>query len=46
MMTNFEKWNDRYSKHWCTREQLKKLVDLSVLTTEDYSNITGEEYEE
>lgn len=43
-MTDFEKWNDRYKKHWCTKEQLKKLVQLEVLTEGEYEEITGEEY--
>ena len=45
-MTNFEKWNDRYKKHWCTKEQLKRLVQLGVLSAEEYKSITGEEYVE
>ena len=32
-MTDFEKWKDRYDKHWCTKEQLQMLVTLGVLTT-------------
>ncbi len=44
-MTDFEKWNDRYKKHWCTKEQLKRLVQLGVLTEEEYKEITGEEYD-
>ncbi len=43
-MTDFEKWNGRYKKHWCTKEQLQMLVTLGVLTTEEYELITGEEY--
>ena len=43
-MTDFEKWNDRYKKHWCTKEQLQRLVQLGVLTTEEYEQITGEPY--
>lgn len=43
-MTDFEKWEDRYKKHWCTKEQLKRLVQLDVLTAENYEEITGEEY--
>lgn len=44
-MTNFEKWNDRYQKNWCTKEQLRKLVELQVLTPEEYGTITSEAYE-
>lgn len=43
-MSNFEKWNDRYQKNWCTKEQLKRLVTLTVLTEEEYGEITGEDY--
>ena len=44
-MSSFEKWDDRYQKHWCTKEQLKKLVALNVLTAEEYKLITEEDYE-
>lgn len=43
-MTDFEKWNDRYKKHWCTKDQLQRLVQLGVLTEEEYKEITGEDY--
>ncbi len=42
--SEFEKWNWRYQKHWCTKSQLKRLVVLEVLTTEEYKTITGEDY--
>lgn len=45
-MTDFEKWNDRYKRHWCTKEQLRKLVGLNVLSEEEYEQITGEAYAE
>ena len=41
---DFEKWDWRYKKHWCTKSQLKRLVVLEVLTTEEYKTITGEDY--
>ena len=44
-MTDFEKWNGRYKKHWCTKEQLQMLVQLGVLTAQEYELITGEEYQ-
>ena len=44
-MTDFEKWNDRYKKHWCTKDQLQRLVQLGVLSEEEYEEITGEEYD-
>lgn len=44
-MTDFEKWNARYKMHWCTKNQLKKLVQLRVLSEAEYKQITGEDYE-
>lgn len=44
-MSDFDKWNDRYQKKWCTKNQLKRLVQLKVLTQEEYKSITGEDYE-
>lgn len=44
-MTDFEKWNDRYKKHWCTKEQLQRLVQLKVLSVEEYEEIVGEPYD-
>lgn len=43
-MTDFEKWEDRYEKKWCTKGQLKRLVDLGVLTEAEFKKITGEDY--
>lgn len=43
-MTTFEKWNDRYKKHWCTLKQLQTLVQLTVLSEEEYEEITDEVY--
>lgn len=43
--SDFDKWNDRYKKHWCTKSQLKQLVQLEVLTEEEYEEITEEVYE-
>lgn len=43
-ITVFEKWSRRYKKYWCTKNQLKQLVQLEVLTVEEYKEITGEEY--
>ena len=41
---DFEKWDWRYKKHWCTKSQLKRLVVLEVLTPSEYEKITGEVY--
>lgn len=43
-MSDFEKWKDRYKKHWCTKDQLRRLVQLEVLTELEYEEITDEEY--
>lgn len=43
-MTDFEKWKIRYGKHWATKQQLHTLVELQVLTPEQYFDITGESY--
>lgn len=47
-MTDFEKWQDRYNKNWCTKAQLRTLVKLKVLTVneevDEYKEITGEDY--
>lgn len=43
-MTNFEKWKSRYDKNWATKEQLQTLVQLQVLTADEYFQITGEMY--
>lgn len=43
-MEDFEKWKTRYDKHWATKEQLKKLVQLTILTEAEYLIITAEDY--
>lgn len=40
------KYQKRYEKNGCTKEQLKRLVELSALTAEEYKEITGEDYAE
>ena len=40
----FEKYKARYKKGGCTKSQLRKLVDLDVLTEDEYEEITGEKY--
>lgn len=45
-MTDYEKWLDRYNKKWCTKEQLRKLVELEVLTEQEYEEITNDIYSE
>lgn len=40
------KYQDRYKKHGCTIEQLKRLTELGALTPDEYKEITGEDYED
>ena len=44
-MTVYQKYSRRYQRGGCTKEQLQELVDLGVLTAEEYKKITGETYE-
>ena len=44
-MTAYQKYMKRYKRGGCTKEQLQELVDLGVLTAEEYEEITGETYE-
>ena len=39
-----DKYQKRYNKGGCTKEQLKKLVELGALTEKEYKEITGEAY--
>ena len=36
------KYQNRYNKNGCTKEQLKRLVELEALTIEEYEEITNE----
>lgn len=40
----FDRWFKRYKRGGCTKEQLKKCVELGVLTQAEYEEITGEPY--
>ena len=40
------KYQKRYERNGCTKEQLKRLVELGALTPDEYKEITGEAYEE
>lgn len=42
---DFEKYRDRYNRGGCTIEQLRRLVELGKLTPEEFTEITGEDYE-
>lgn len=43
-MEMFNKWKDRYERYWCTKDQLKRLVQLGVFTEGQYKEITEEKY--
>lgn len=40
------KYQRRYEKNGCTKEQLQRLVELGALTAGEYEEITGEAYTE
>ena len=40
------KYQKRYEKNGCTKDQLKRLVELGALTEEEYQEITYEKYSE
>ena len=40
----FEKYKERYDRGGCTKDQLRRIVALNVLTPEEYKEITGEDY--
>lgn len=42
---NYIKYKERYERGGCTKEQLKRLVELGALTAEEYELITGEPYD-
>lgn len=43
---NFEKYEKRYKRGGCTKEQLEQLVALGILTADEFKEITGNPYEE
>lgn len=40
------KYKRRYDRGGCTLEQLHELVEVEILTPQDYKIITGDEYVE
>lgn len=42
----FEKYKARYERGGCTKEQLRRLVELGALTAEEYEEVTNEPFEE
>lgn len=45
-LANKMKYQKRYERNGCTKDQLKRLVELGALTAEEYREITGEAYAE
>lgn len=45
MSRDFIKWKTRYEMNFATKEQLQRLIILEVITTEEYTEITGETLE-
>lgn len=45
MSRDFEKWKTRYDMNFATKEQLQRLITLKVITTKEYTEITGETLE-
>lgn len=41
----FEYWAKKYARGGVRKDQLKRLVELEVITAEEYKEITGEDYE-
>lgn len=41
----FKKYHDRYNRGGCRKDQLRRLVELEVLTPAEYEEITGDKYE-
>lgn len=40
----YETLKERYERGGCTKEQLQRFVGFGVITKEEYTEITGEEY--
>lgn len=39
------RYQKRYERNGCTKEQLKRLVELRALTVAEYAGIIGKAYE-
>ena len=44
-MSDFERWQERHNKDWATKDHLKRLVALDILTPQEYEQIAGEPHE-
>lgn len=40
----FESLKERYAKNWVRKDQLRRYVELGVITPAEYELITGEPY--
>ena len=43
-MSDFEKWKYRYKNGYATENHIYRLVNLGVLTKQQYKEIIGQEY--
>ncbi|KIL31997.1 XkdX family protein [Bacillus subtilis] len=43
-MTDFDFWEMAYRYEWATKDDLKKAVELGDITTDEYQQITNEDY--
>lgn len=41
----FEKYQQRYNNGGCTKAQLRRLVELGILTVSEYEEITSESFD-
>lgn len=44
--TQYEKYEKRYKRSGATKDQLRQLVGLGILTEDEFVEITGEPYAE
>jgi len=45
MSANGKKYQRVYKRDGCTKEQLRELVEVELITKEDYEEITGERFD-
>jgi hypothetical protein len=43
-MNDFEKWKYRYENGYATENHIYRLVNLGVLTEQQYTQIVGQEF--
>ncbi|NLI90209.1 MAG: XkdX family protein [Epulopiscium sp.] len=44
MSRKFEKWKIRYEMNFATKEQLQRLIPLTIITELEYEEITGDRF--